>query len=144
MNAIPIPQPKTYGGRPPFEPPRKTTFDSTPGDSPEPMHKLMVDSVRNLMKHVSNCQPEQYSLMLRLIGERKELVLNELQFERMMAPDTLTLPPLLKNMYSLDFLFEETEVVRIYGMLLETLHEAEQSILAKIGDQNTEAPASEL
>lgn len=108
------------------------------------MHKVLADSVRFLLKHLANSEWEELPLMLQLVRERKALIESELRFERMMVPETLTLPPLLKNLYSLDFLFEETEVVRVYGRLLESLYEAEQSILAKIGDQNTEVPASDI
>jgi len=80
--------------------------------------------------------------MLRLIRERKEMIEKELRFERMMMPEAL--PPLLKNLYSLEFIFEETEAVRFYGRLLESLYEAEQSILSKMGDQNNDASASDL
>lgn len=144
MNAIPIPQPKTAGGRPPFDPPTKTTFDSSPGDNSEPIHRVLADSVRVLLRHLANSEPSELPLLLRLVRERKALIENELRFERMLIPDTLTLPPLLKNLYSLDFLFEETEVVRGYGRLLEQLYEAEQFILSKIGDQNPDTPASDL
>jgi len=105
---------------------------------------VLADSVRFLLKHLANSEWEELPLMLQLVRERKALIESELRFERMMVPETLTLPPLLKNLYSLDFLFEETEVVRVYGRLLESLYEAEQSILAKIGDQNTEVPASDI
>jgi hypothetical protein len=142
MSAIPIPQPRTSGGRPPFEPPRTTTFDSSPGDNPEPMHKVLSDSVRILMKHVGQCEEDKLWIMLRLVKERKELIEGELRFERMISPEPM--PPLLKNLYSLEFLFEENEAVRTYNRLLDTLDEAEQSILAKMLDQNGDAPASDL
>jgi len=142
MSAIPIPQPRTAGGRPPFDPPTKTTFDSSPGDGPEPIHRVLADSVRYLLKHVANAPDEELPLMLRLIRERKEMIEKELRFERMMMPEAL--PPLLKNLYSLEFIFEETEAVRFYGRLLESLYEAEQSILSKMGDQNNDASASDL
>jgi len=142
MSAIPIPQPRTAGGRPPFEPPTKTTYDSSPGDSPEPMHKVLADSVRILLKHVGQCEQEQLPLMLRLVQDRKEMIYKELDFERMIAPDSL--PPLLKNLYTLDFLFDESEVVKLYDRLLESLYDAERAILAKIGDQNKDVPASEV
>jgi len=142
MSAIPIPQPKPSGGRPPFEPPRTTTFDSSPGDGREPVIRLLTDSVKTLLKHLRDAELDQLPLFLRLVRERKALVENELRFERMMLPDTL--PPLLKNMYLLEYLLEESDAVRIYVGLLEALHEAEVAILAKIGDQNTEAPASDL
>src|SRR5476649_517015 len=121
MSAIPIPQPRTSGGRPPFDPPIRTTYDSSPGDGQEPMLKVLADSVKFLLKHLARSEPDELPLMLELVRERKALIESELRFERMLIPDTLSLPPLLKNLYSLDFLFEETEVVRTYGRLLETL-----------------------
>jgi hypothetical protein len=108
------------------------------------MLKVLTDSVKFLLKYLARSEPDELPLMLELVRERKALIESELRFERMLIPDTLTLPPLLKNLYSLDFMFEETEVVRTYGRLLETLYEAEQSILAKIEDQNTDPFASDL
>jgi hypothetical protein len=130
------------------------------------MHKVLADSVRFLLRHLARCGSDELPLMLSLVRERKALIEKELQFERMLIPDIATLPPLLKNLYSLEFMFEETEVVREYsrlleslyeaeqsvlgridhdsGRLLETLGEVEQSILQKIEDQNTDGPASDL
>jgi len=142
MNAIPIPKPRTAGGRPPFDPPVHTTFDSSPGDGRDPMHKVLADSVRHLLKHVAFADPDQLPVFLRLVRERKDLIESELAFERLLNP--YPMPPLLKNLYSLEFFFEENEVVRIYCRLLDSLYEAEQSILKKLGDLNTDAPASEL
>ncbi len=143
MSAIPIPQPKTAAGRPPFDPPKSTTFDPTPGDSSrEPMYKVLSDSVRFLLSHLLDCQPDQASLMYRLITERKKLVEKELKFERMMAPEVL--PPTLKNLYALDFVFEENDAVRVYTRLLDNLDQAEHALRSKFGDQKQQAPASDL
>jgi len=142
MNAIPIPQPRTAGGRPPFEPPRKTTFDSSPGDDREPEFVVIRDSVNNLLKHVKACEPERLWVMLGLIRDRIKLVESELFVERLISTDPL--PPTLKSLYTLDFLFEENEPIVVYMHLLESLQEAEQSVIAKMLDQNPESPASDL
>ena len=106
------------------------------------MHVVLADSVRFLLKCIRGCDPAELYIMLRLVRERKELIEGELRFERLLSPDIL--PPNLANLYSLDFLAEESEVVPVYRSLLEQLDDAEQGILAKIGDQNEDAQASDL
>ena len=142
MTALPIPKPRTSGGRPPIDPPTRTTFDSSSGDSEEEMHRVFADSVKHLLKHAENSTPERLPLYLTLIQMRRKAIEKELRFERLLAPDTL--PPLLRDFYSLEGLFEEDEAIRTYKSLLETLQIAEQSVLAKMRDQNVELPASEL
>ena len=142
MSAIPYPQPRTSAGRPPFDPPVRTGFDSSPDDGGEPMHRILTDSVKILLKHVAEATPESYPILLTLIKERRDLINRELRLERMFQTDML--PPLIKNIYNLDYLFEEYDVVRIYDRLLHELYTAELFILVKMEDLNIEAPASDL
>ena len=108
------------------------------------MYRLLTDSVNSVLKYVRECSEEQcrLPLMLTLVRERMALVTKELSLERMFLPDTL--PPLIKDVYNLDYMFETQYTIRLYGRLLDQLFEAEQSILAKLEDQNAEAPASDL
>ena len=142
MVAIPYPQPRSAGGRPPCDPPIRTSFDSSPDDGGEPMHRILSDSVKVLLKHVLECSQDGYPMMLTLIRERKDMVTRELALERMFGADTL--PPLIRNVYNLEYLFEEFEAVRIYDRLLQSLYAAEQLILGKMEDLNRDAPASDL
>lgn len=105
------------------------------------MHRLLSDSVMVLLKHVLECPPDGYPMMLTLIRERKDMVTRELAFERMFESDTL--PPLIRNVYNLEYMFEEFEAVRIYDRLLQSLYAAEQLILGKMEDLNRDAPASD-
>ena len=106
------------------------------------MHRILTDSVKILLKHVAEATPESYPILLTLIKERRDLINRELRLERMVQTDML--PPLIKNIYNLDYLFEEYDVVRIYDRLLHELYTAELFILVKMEDLNIEAPASDL
>ena len=142
MTAFPIPVPRTAGGRPPFEPPKKTTFDSSPGDEGDPLHKVYADSVRHLLKHLDSSAPDQLPVVLTLIQLRRKSIERELRFERLLGFDTL--PPLLVDFHSLEDMFEEDEVISTYKRLLDDLQQAEEKVLAKMRDLNIELPASEL
>jgi len=142
MTALPIPQPKTSGGRPPFDPPISTTFDSSPGDEGDPLHKVYADSVKQLLKSLDSAEPDQLAVILSLIQIRKKNIERELGFERMLGFDLM--PPPLFNLYSLEAMLEENEVTRTYIGLLESLDHAEQRVLAKLRDLNIDPPASHL
>lgn len=142
MTAFPIPQPKPSGGRPPFEPPIHTTYDSSPGDDGDPLHVVYADSVKQLLKHVESAEPDQYSVYLTLIQLRKKNIERELGFERMLGFDLM--PPTLFNLYSLEAMLEENEVTQTYIGLLETLDRVEGKLLDKMRDLNIDPPASHL
>ncbi len=142
MTALPILQPWTSGGRPPVDPPKRTTFDSSSGNDDDPIYDVYADSVKFLLKHLKSAEPRQYPIYLDLIRARKKSIEVELSAERLLGFDEL--PPLLLNMYTLDALFEENEAIRVFRNLLDQLNEAEQSLLSKMCDLNMEPPASEL
>ena len=142
MHAIPYPQPRTSGGRPPIDPPTTTTFDSSPEGFEEPAWRLISDSVKTILQHAAKADGWQLPMILTLLRERKRMVMRELNFERMFMPDLM--PPLIENMYSMEHTFEENHAIRVYNALLDRLEEAESCVIAKMKDQNIELPPSEL
>jgi hypothetical protein len=93
------------------------------------------------MKHLRLANPADMPLMLKLVRERIALINEEIRLERLFAPDAL--PPTIRGMYDLRYLFEDQQPVRVYTPLLDTLFEAERMILRNLEDQNGEPPASE-
>ncbi len=142
MSAVALrPQTRTSGARPPCLPPITTSFD--PGDegNREPYYKLVAESVRQLMKAIKNAELDSLPLLRQLIGQRKEMIEAELSLERMMQPEQ-PMPPLLMNMYSLEFLGAEDEPVRTYTRLLDTLDEAARKLDRMLHELNKDSTAS--
>lgn len=126
MSSVAFPMPKPAGGRPPMGPPTTTAYDAKPGDEGDPIYRRLADSVVVVL-NMAKAGPDELSLVgmqmiLRLLEQRKRMVEVELSALRMMMPATL--PPLLTNLYSLDYAFEDTEVERLYVRLLEEVDEA--------------------
>jgi hypothetical protein len=140
MSAVAL-QVQTSGARPPIFPPIHTAFDPGSDGAREPYHKVVAESVRQLLKAIKDSDVHGLPLLRQLIDQRKRLVESELRLERMMQPDVV-LPPLLKGMYSLDFLAQEDEPVRTYTRLLNELDEAAAKIDRMLSDHKWEAPAS--
>jgi hypothetical protein len=99
--------------------------------------------VRQLLKAIknSNAQGLPLPFLRHLIDQRKRMVEMELQCERMMQPES-PLPPLLSNMYSLEFLGVEDEPVRTYTRLLDQLDQAGAEIDQILREQNADRSAS--
>ncbi|AIE88022.1 hypothetical protein [Fimbriimonas ginsengisoli] len=120
--------------RPPLgPPPGRTTFDSRPGDHDEPLHKRIADSVQEVVNACKYAEPDDVPYLNRLIHQRKRLVEQELSMLRMMAP--VVMPPLISNLYMLDFLNEDNDLERVYVRLLEDLDLAAERI-ANLGERN--------
>jgi hypothetical protein len=142
MSAVAYPpSPRTSGARPPFLPPISTTFDSGEEGNREPYYKLIAESVRQLLKAIKGAELDSLPLLRQLIDQRKRLIESELTLERMMQPEQ-PLPPLLSNMYALEFLGVEDEPIRTYTKLLDSLDEAARKIDRMMYELNDESPAS--
>jgi hypothetical protein len=142
MSAVTFPPTRTAGHRPPMPPSIQTGFGGFEDQSNEPYHKVLTESVKQLMKAIRESEPEGLPMMLKLVQQRKKLVEEELHFERMFSSEPL--PPLLSNLYSLEFLGTEEEPVSIYLRLLNTLDDAEARLNQRIQELNQESPASDL
>ncbi|HSI73284.1 MAG TPA: hypothetical protein VK934_08905 [Fimbriimonas sp.] len=140
MSAVALPV-KPAGARPPIFPPIHTAFDPGSDGAPEPYHKLVAESVRQVMKAIRTSDLTGLALLRQLIDQRKRLIESELRLERMMQAEPV-LPPLLKGLYSLDFLGNEEEPVRLYTRLLNELDDAAAKIDRILADQNREASTS--
>ncbi|MEZ0324925.1 MAG: hypothetical protein ACAH95_03395 [Fimbriimonas sp.] len=142
MSAVALPPtPRTSGARPPFLPPIHTAFDPGEEGNREPYYKLIAESVRQLMKAIKGADLESLPLLRQLIDQRKKLIESELSLERMMQPEQ-PLPPLLMNMYALEFLGVEDEPIRTYTRLLDNLDEAARKIDRMLYELNDDSPAS--
>ncbi len=142
MSAVALPpQTRTSGARPPFFPPITTSFDPGEEGHREPYYKLIAESVRQLMKAIKGADLDSLPFMRHLIDQRKKLIESELSLERMMQPE-MPMPPLLMNMYSLEFLGVEDEPVRTYTRLLNTLDEAARKIDRMLYELNDQSSAS--
>jgi len=97
------------------------------------MDKVLGNSVQMLLKACDNPRADSIPLLLRLIDQRKRLIERELEVERMLRPEPM--PPLLTNLYSLEFLREEDKTVREYVRLLDALDHTAMR-LQKIGELN--------
>lgn len=127
MSNVAIPMPKPAGGRPPFgPPPTKTSFDSRPDDQGDPLYKRIIESVEQVLIACKGADVEHAGLLLRMIGQRKRMVERELAMTRMF--DTETLPPLLTNLYVLDFLGDDNDIETVYIRLLNELEAAANKI----------------
>jgi hypothetical protein len=134
MSSVAIPLPKPAGLRPPFgPPPNRTTFDSRPGDHEEPIHRRIADSVDQVLKACKNADEDSAPLLIRLIEQRKRIVEQELAMLRMFEPKPM--PPLLANLYTLDFLSDDSDVEHIYVRLLEELDRAAEKINFILGER---------
>jgi hypothetical protein len=123
MSSVAIPLPKPASLRPPFgPPPSRTSFDSRPGDHEEPIHRRIADSVDQVLKECKKATAEDVPLLMRLIDQRRRIVEQELAMLRMFEPRAM--PPLLSNLYALDFLSDDNDVERIYVRLLTDLDRA--------------------
>jgi len=133
MSNLAIPIPKTAGGRPPFSgPPSRTTFDSRPDDSGEPIHKRIRDSVMQVITACKDADGELVPVLLRMIAQRKQMVEKELTMLRLMEDEPL--PPLLANFYVVD-LNDDSEIERLYVRLLDDLETAANNIRNIVGRQ---------
>jgi hypothetical protein len=134
MGTIAFPNPKPGASRPPLPPSLWTAFNpDDEGQQREPYHKVLAESVRQLLKAVRYDEVESMPLMRRLIQQRKEIILRELGCERMMASEPM--PPLLSNYYILE-MAEEDEPVRVYKKLLSQLDEAAERIDLRLKELN--------
>jgi hypothetical protein len=127
MSSVAMPMPKPAGGRPPFGgPPTRTSFDAQPDDEGDPIFRRLTDSVQSVLhaaKLVDDETAEEgLKTVLRLIEQRKRSVQQELSVLRMMAP--VAMPPLLTNMYVLDYAWDDNELERLYVRLLRELDDA--------------------
>jgi hypothetical protein len=138
-----LPPTKPSGARPPFDPPRTTTFDSSPEDHSVPRYKLLADSVNNLLKSAKTWPDEDLILLLRLYEQRRTTIEKELAMERMFEEQAL--PPVLFNgVSSLDFLLKpENEAIAVYVNLLDTLQTAIRGVRLKMGLLKDLLPPSE-
>jgi len=126
MSTLAIPMPKPAGGRPPFGgPPTRTSFDSRPDDSGEPIHKRIRESVHQVLVACKEASPETAPMLLRMIAQRKQMVQQELAMLRMMEDSPL--PPLLANFYAVE-LSDDSDIERLYVRLLDELDSAEFKI----------------
>ena len=142
MSAVAYPPPqKTSGARPPWLPPTTTSFDPGEDGSRDPFYKLIAESVRQLLKAIKDSPPDGLLLLRQLIDQRRRLIESELMMERMMEPST-PLPPLLANMYTLEYLGTEGEPIRTYRRLLETLDDAANTIDRTLAELNEDPSAS--
>ena len=135
MSSVAIPLPKPSSLRPPLgPPPNLTTFDSRPGDNDEPFYKKIADSVDQVIKSCKSADAGSAELMLRLIEQRKRIVEQELAMLRMFDPKPM--PPLLSNLYALDFLSDDNDVERIYVRLLDDLDSAAAQMISLLAERN--------
>lgn len=127
MSTLAIPMPKPAGGRPPFGgPPTRTSFDPRPDEGGEPVHRRIIESVRQVLVACTTATTDNVPVLLRMIAQRKQMVERELAMLRMF--DEEVLPPTISNFYSLDFLSDEDEVERVYVRLLSELDTASNRI----------------
>jgi hypothetical protein len=135
MSSAAIPLTKPAGLRPPFGgPPTRTAFDSRPDDMGEPIHRRITESVQEVLKACKDLSIETAPLLRRLIEQRRRTVERELSMLRMFEPKPL--PPLLTNLYSLEFLSDELDVERLYVRLLSDLDAAESRVAEYISERN--------
>ena len=140
MSAVALPT-KSCGSRPPLPPSIATTFGPFGNDGPEPIHKLIVDDVRMIIKHSAAVAPESAETVRELLLARRRMVERELYFERLLASEPL--PPLLTNLYSLDLLGKEEGPAPIYVRLLGEIDYAIENLDERIFALNSAAPASD-
>ena len=141
MPSISCPEPKTQFGRPPIEPPIRTTFDSSSNGDDDPLHRQYAEDIKRFLASMHDRPDDFMPIMLVLIRTRMARLEQELRFERLLSYDRL--PPLLRNLYSLEGLFDEDEATRTYAQLLSVLRDAEQTVVSRMRDLNMELPASE-
>jgi len=127
MSSVAMPLPKPAGGRPPFGgPPTRTSFDAQPDDEGDPIHRRLTDSVRAVLHAAKSVDRETsregLNTVLRLLDQRKKAVQQELTVLRMMKP--MTMPPLLTNLYVMDYIWDDDDVEGLYVQLLGELDEA--------------------
>ena len=138
-----LPPTKPSGARPPIEPPRTTTFDSSPDDRNVPRYKLLADSVNQLLRSMKTWPDEDLILLLRLLEQRRVTVEKELAMERMF--NGASLPPWsFSGHATLDFLIKpESEATTTYLGLVDSLESAIRTIRLKIGLLKDLLPPSE-
>lgn len=141
MSSVAIPLPKPAGIRPPFGgPPSRTTFDNSSGENRDPIHRVIADSVQQVLNACKTADAESAPLMLRLIEQRKRSVERELSVLRMLDPKPM--PPLLTNMYVVDLVTDDSDVEAVYVRLLNDLDSVALRMLRLLDEQNGEAAAS--
>jgi hypothetical protein len=142
MCALAVLETRPGGCRPPIEPPSRTGFGPSDGNDPaEPMHRVIADSVQQVLRASNGACEESLPLFLRLIEQRRKLVEQELRMCRLLAPEPL--PPLLRNFYTLDTGHVEEEPVKVYKRLLNELDHAKEILERQFKELNPPSLASE-
>jgi hypothetical protein len=125
---------KTSGGRPPLGPPIRTGFSKDPDDTDrDPIIRLKDDIVR-LNRMSAAAEPDQLSVFVDLLEQRRRWVLAEMAAEKMLAsPPT---PPLgiPADPYDLRTLSDEfaSHRLRLYRRLLSDIDGLQTGIRARL------------
>ncbi len=141
MSAAPAPLPSST--RPPFGgPPITTTFDPSSDGSGDWVYRILADSVAALLRSIKHADHFEMPIMLRLLGQRKAWIENEMAMERLFSSSSI--PPFPELMTAGDYAEGESENVSKYLQLLSAVEDEIVRIRKKLENQTSESDTSEL